>query len=125
MCIRDRFYIVSLALIVLLVAILFNVIITRKSGEPPSVFGYSLFIVTTPSMQGTLDPGSAVLVHKVDPDTLAVGDIITFKEGYDPDGKLVVNTHRIVNIEEAGDERVFRTKGDNNNVCLLYTSRCV
>ena len=113
---RILFYIVSLALIVLLVAILFNVIITRKSGEPPSVFGYSLFIVTTPSMQGTLDPGSAVLVHKVDPDTLAVGDIITFKEGYDPDGKLVVNTHRIVNIEEAGDERVFRTKGDNNNV---------
>ena len=36
--------------------------------------------------------------------------------GYDPDGKLFVNTHLIVGIEESGEERIFRTKGDNNNV---------
>lgn len=113
---RIIFYVVSTVLIVLLVAVLFNVIMTRRNGEPPSVFGYSIFIVTTGSMEPEMPPGAAILVHRTEAAELKVGDVITFREGQDDNGKLLVNTHRIVEITQEGGTYAFRTKGDNNDI---------
>ena len=76
-----------------------------KKDRVPSFFGYSLFVIATPSMTGSINAGDAVIVTS--DETYEVGDVIT----YFPVGEDVSVTHRIVAIEGG---RYF-TKGDANN----------
>lgn len=112
---RFIFYAVATAIIIFLVTVLFNVILSRKDGEPPSVFGYSVFIVTSNSMEPVMSPGSALLVEKVDHQKLNVDDVITYEKGYSSEGKLLVDTKRIVEILEEDGERSYRLKGDQSD----------
>lgn len=70
----------------------------------PSLFGYSLLVIATPSMTGSIDAGDAVIIKNAE--SYAVGDVVT----YIPAGESVSVTHRIVRTE--GDR--FYTKGDAN-----------
>lgn len=111
---RVVFYILSAIVILLLALTLYHVLAAGKDGEPPSVLGYSLFIVTTDSMEPEMPVGSAAVVRRTDPASLKAGDIITFREGLDVQGKLIVNTHRIAEVTEEDGQLAFRTKGDNS-----------
>jgi len=93
-----------------------TVIFTRQSGEPPSLFGHSLFIVTTSSMGDSVPAGSAVIVRKTDINELKVKDIITFKDGYDQKQNLIINTHRVIRLNPIDTGLTVVTKGDNNNI---------
>lgn len=73
-------------------------------SEIPSVFGYSLLVIATPSMTGSINAGDAVIVKNAS--SYAVGDVVT----YFPAGESTSVTHRIVRTE--GDR--FYTKGDAN-----------
>lgn len=55
-----------------------------------------------------------MIVRKVKPDSLKVGDVISFySNDVDISGK--VNTHRIIEIKQSeSGEKIFRTKGDAN-----------
>lgn len=54
------------------------------------------------------------LVNEEQAKKLEVGDIITFQTSYVEEGKLVLNTHRIVAINgEEGNATSYVTKGDN------------
>ena len=75
-----------------------------KKSKIPSVFGYSVLIVASPSMTGAIEAGDAIIIKKSD--SYAVGDVITY---FPADEKFSV-THRIVRME--GDK--FYTKGDAN-----------
>ena len=75
-----------------------------KKSKIPSVFGYSVLIVASPSMTGAIEAGDAIIIKKSD--SYAVGDVIT----YFPAGESYSVTHRIVRTE--GDK--FYTKGDAN-----------
>ncbi len=101
--------------VVLIPLLIINLTIIVKSfiypNEVPSFLGYKPFIVLSNSMLPTIQIGDLVLDKTVDTDTLAVGDIISFREG-----PTTVITHRIVAINESGGTRQFTTKGDNNNV---------
>ncbi len=110
---RIIFYAISTVVIVVLVLLLLTVIMTKKTGDPPAIFGHRLFIVSSNSMQPTIPAGSAILVKKVDADSLQTNDIITFKEGYDSNNNLVINTHKIVGINKT-EQTTFVTRGDNN-----------
>lgn len=83
---------------------------TLNPDTPPGVGGFTSMIVMSGSMSGTaedhIEVGDMIIAKKVNPDTLKVGDIVTFMEG-----KTAV-THRIVEINEDG---TFTTKGDANN----------
>jgi len=72
--------------------------------------GHHLFVVSGASMEPAIAKGSLVVVRPALPAALAVGDVVTFQHR----GRTV--THRIAAIEEHGDARVFRTKGDANDV---------
>lgn len=76
-----------------------------KKSNVPSLFGYSLLVIATPSMSGSIDAGDAVIIKTED--SYAVGDVVT----YFPVGESVSVTHRIVRTE--GDR--FYTKGDAND----------
>ena len=75
-----------------------------KKSKIPSVFGYSMLIIASPSMTGSIEAGDAIIIKKSD--SYAVGDVIT----YFPEDESFSVTHRIVRME--GDK--FYTKGDAN-----------
>ena len=75
-----------------------------KQSKIPSVFGYSMLIIASPSMTGAIEAGDAIIIKKSD--SYAVGDMIT----YFPADESFSVTHRIVRME--GDK--FYTKGDAN-----------
>ena len=79
-----------------------------------SFFGYSLFKVTTGSMEPEI-PVGALLITKDEPvDTVEISDIISFfsKEAY-MKGRII--THRVVAIDEsATGQLMLTTRGDAN-----------
>lgn len=88
------------ALIVLIAAIL---VIGQLAG-------FHLFSVESGSMTPTYPVNSLVIVREVDPQTIEVGDVITFVAN--EDGMLV--THRVISVDTS--DKTFRTRGDANNV---------
>lgn len=70
--------------------------------------GLQVFRVISPSMEPAYSVGDLLYVKDVDPDSVKVGDPITFVLNED----LVVATHRVVAIDS--ENRQFTTKGDAN-----------
>ncbi len=85
--------------------------VQRISGGNTTIFGYSVYRVSSGSMEPELSVGDVILSKKIDAKTLEIGDIITYNgtEGSYA-GKVI--THRIENIEEYDGQRLFTTKGD-------------
>jgi len=76
----------------------------------PGFLGYKPLIVLSGSMQPFIDPGDIVVVKEVPAESLTKGDVIAYLRSDS------IVTHRIMEIDAAGDNRKFYTKGDNNNV---------
>ena len=70
--------------------------------------GLQVFNVISGSMEPTYSVGDLLYVKTVDPDSVRVGDPITFVLNED----LAVATHRVVAVDS--DNRQFTTKGDAN-----------
>ena len=70
--------------------------------------GLQVFNVISGSMEPTYSVGDLLYVKTVDPDSVKVGDPITFVLNED----LVVATHRVVAVDR--ENRQFVTKGDAN-----------
>ena len=75
-----------------------------EKSKIPSVFGYSVLVIASPSMTGAIEAGDAIIIKNSN--SYAVGDVIT----YFPADESFSVTHRIVRME--GDK--FYTKGDAN-----------
>lgn len=74
--------------------------------------GYRPVVVYSGSMEPDLSVGSLAFVRDVSSEQVAVGDVITFADPYQP-GRLV--THRVVEIMERPEGGpAYRTKGDAN-----------
>lgn len=73
------------------------------------IFGLTPFAVLSGSMEPTFHVGSLIYVEKIAPESIKVGDPITFVLNKD----LVVATHRVVEIDPQAQE--FHTKGDAND----------
>lgn len=77
----------------------------------PRLFNYQVFGVLSGSMEPAFPVGSVVYVKSTQPDSVQIGDAITFRiENLDS----VVATHRVVDINY--EMRTFTTKGDANEV---------
>ncbi len=72
------------------------------------VVGLTPFAVLSGSMEPAYHVGSLIYVKDVEPETIEVGDPITFVLNED----LVVATHRVIEIDAANQR--FYTKGDAN-----------
>lgn len=82
------------------------------TGEPRSIFGFSMMRVLTMSMQDEIPKDSIVVIKTVEPNTLKVGDDITYLLN-----ENTTVTHRIIDIREnhAGTgARGFQTQGTMN-----------
>ena len=110
------FFSVITALSFIFGLLIFVSVLRANSGEVPSVLGYSVMRVKTGSMEPELRTGCIVIAKKTDPQSLEVGDIISFYS-IDPDPYLngQPETHRIVERHYLiSGEREFITKGDAN-----------
>lgn len=74
------------------------------------LIGFHCFTVITGSMEPVYKVGDLIYVKEVDPNTIQVGDPITFLLNED----LVVATHRVVRID--AEKQHFYTKGDANEI---------
>lgn len=72
------------------------------------LLGYQVYNVVSGSMEPTYSVGDLLYVKTVDPDSVKVGDPITFVLNED----LVVATHRVIRVDQ--QKRHFYTKGDAN-----------
>lgn len=83
------------------------------AGEIPTIGGYGFMRTLTGSMEPEIPTRSFIVVQQVDPNELAVGDVITFHSADEAlEGSL--NTHRITAIVEQNGQTMYRTKGDAN-----------
>ena len=99
---------------IFLVIILYNIVLLYMSYidkfDTPSFYIYKAYLITTNSMEPELKKDDVVVIKKAKADNLKQGDIITFKQN----GETI--THRIVQIDDIEDGKLYITKGDNNNV---------
>ena len=105
----------SITLYIVLIPIIICVIvlITESILNPeiiPDILGYKNFVIISGSMEPTIHKEDVIFVKKVTQDEIKENDIIAFKDGDS------VTTHRIVSIIDKNGIKVYKTKGDNNNV---------
>jgi|GEM_PF-589732 signal peptidase I, archaeal type len=114
---------------IVLVVLCYGIVVvnlTKQNGNVPFIAGYSLEYIQTGSMEPTLPTGSVILCkEKTDSTIVSVGDIITFKEGYDREGDVPTTrasvTHRVYGISNDDTGLIwYTTKGDNNNAPDQY-----
>ncbi len=104
-------------MLALCVAIVAVFLITRINGGTPTVFGYSIYRVSSGSMEPELMTGDVILNKTVDDiSALKVGDIITFEGSGETEGMLI--THAIIVAPHTGENGsiVLQTKGNANEV---------
>ena len=74
----------------------------------PKIFGMQSFVITSASMEPKYPVGSLIFVEKAEPESIRVGDDITF---WMQDTKIAA-THQV--YENDRDKGQFRTQGINN-----------
>jgi len=79
-------------------------------GRVLPVIGHPVYVVGGPSMEPAIGVGSAVVLDKVPPTELAVGDVVSLRSGV---GRAIF-THRIIRLAERDGERWLETQGDAN-----------
>lgn len=100
-------------LLLTMVLLVFAMVQSRLSGEAPRVAGYEMYIVIGGSMSPTFEAGSLAFLRPVDPETIEVGDVITYR-GHTGDSTLT--THRVVAVHREDGQLSFTTRGDANDV---------
>ena len=101
-------------LLLALFFLVFGIVSAKIKGEVPTVFGYSVVKIISPSMEKDIPVGAYVLIKDVDPEDVKQNDIICFYSD-DPDIKGFPNLHRVVQPPIAvGEGYEYVTKGDNN-----------
>ncbi len=94
------------ALIIILMTIGLMGNLSAKSDKVYNIIKYRTYIIVSPSMKPTINPGDLIFVRKVNVDKIKEGDIITFNN------EDIVATHRAIKV----DDKTITTKGDSNNV---------
>lgn len=73
------------------------------------VFPIYPYVIATGSMEPMIMPGDVIILKKIDPSDVQIGDVITFRR----DNILI--THRVVDTIETDNTTLYVTKGDNNS----------
>lgn len=106
--------IIKIICIIALVLLILVLAMQRFSNNEIAVAGYRVFNVATGSMIPDYEIGDVLVVKEVDTNTLEKGDDITYIGKIGTFAGRVV-THRIVNIEENENGKIFTTRGIAND----------
>jgi len=98
------------------IALIVQVIIAVKNDRSPTIFGYAIFLVVSPSMEDTIMTGDLIFVNTKSTD-YQLNDIISFRE---PGDETIIITHRIIEINTIDGNTTYTTRGDNNYESLAF-----
>jgi signal peptidase len=108
--------VVSVAVICVLLVSISPLLAARNPVRPTFFGGYTPMIVLGGSMEPTYRIGSILLVEAVAPESVRVGDVITYESPRTkPTDPPTLTTHRVIACESREGQPVFRTQGDANN----------
>lgn len=120
---KDRFKVLRIikniilgTLIAFLTLVLITSFIAKVKGSSPSIFGFSLYRVSSGSMEPELQISDVILVQGCDGNDVKEEDIVTYlATSGEMKGKLI--THRVIKApyQENGEYYII-TKGDANKV---------
>ncbi len=99
--------------IIFLIIMIVVLALQRFSNNNIAIGGYRVFTVATGSMIPVYKVGDTILVKKVDTNSLQINDVITYLGEKDDFAGRVV-THRIKDIEETDEGKIYHTQGDAN-----------
>ncbi|AMC93933.1 hypothetical protein AOC36_08020 [Erysipelothrix larvae] len=87
----------------------------QRPDEAKTLFDTSIFYIQTDSMRSVMPRGSLIVTHRDDPETLEVGEYITYYTKIN--GKVSIVTHEIVEVIDnyEGNGLAFSTKGVDND----------
>lgn len=104
------FYPILLLIIFFVVDIFFQKFVQKKNNV--EFFGIKPFIIMTGSMEPNLNVGDMIITKKVSSqDEIQIGDVVTYSL---ENGRDTV-THRVTDIVYEDGQKLYQTKGDNNN----------
>ena len=102
-------------LLIIIFAIFVTVIsLTSDNNKISKIGKYIPLNVKTDSMAPTIREGDFIVMEECDVSKLKEGDVIAFFAN--EQDKVIIKTHRIVNIMGEDQNKSFITRGDNNNV---------
>ena len=103
--------VIGTLLIALELVIIVSIVICKIGGNTPSVFGYRMYVIVSPSMEPEIKVGDMIIAEEYEGQALSVGDVVTYlgREGEMAD-KVI--THKIVAID---GEKII-TRGVANSV---------
>lgn len=88
--------------------------LTSDNNNVSKIGKYIPLNVMTDSMEPTIMEGDFIVMEEVDPESLEVGDVISFFAT--EQDQVIIKTHRIVEIDTSSGFKSFTTRGDNNEV---------
>lgn len=105
---------IRIIIIFLLAIMIMNFIVLLQMkitpDEIPSIFSYKTFCIISGSMKPEINVNDIIIAKEVAQEEIKINDIISFRINQE------TITHRIVNIENGTDGKVYyTTKGDANN----------
>ena len=104
------FFPILLLIIFFVVDIFFQKFVQKKNNV--EFFGIKPFIIMTGSMEPNLNVGDMIITKKVSSqDEIQIGDVVTYSL---ENGRDTV-THRVTDIVYEDGQKLYQTKGDNNN----------
>ncbi len=99
-------------LIIFLILSAFMSIGAKKNRDGvPSILGYKPMTVLTGSMAPKINPGDMIIDKSVNPESIKVGDVVTYRVNSN-----MLITHRVIEIVNKEGKSAFKMKGDANNV---------
>lgn len=90
------------------------IVVQKVTNNQEAFLGFRIFRVQTGSMTPKYQVGDVILVKEVNPDSIQIGDDVTY-QGKVGSMKGMLVTHRVIDIEEVDGKRIFHTKGIANN----------
>ena len=101
---------ISLAIKIILWALIFitlSLLLITVASQKTDILGYRLYLIMSGSMEPTIHVKDAIITKQIDEPQN--GDVIAFENGN------IITVHRIIKVYTEGDNRLYQTKGDNNN----------
>ncbi len=85
----------------------------KASGGVPSIFGYNMYVIVSPSMEPEISVGDVIISREYKGEEIEIGDVVTYlgREG-DVAGKIV--THEVIYVSEDG--KTLKTQGVANTM---------
>jgi signal peptidase len=107
--------ILKIVVTIVLLLILFVIIVQRVTNNNFAIGGIRIFTIVSGSMVPEYTIGDILISENVTPDTIKIGDNITYL-GEKQELKNLIITHKVEQVIKDGDEYHFITKGIANEV---------